>query len=324
MSLRSLRERWLQVGAYELVGLAVVAPLYGVFFDGGASEGAVLIIALFLPEVGWSVVHNWLFDRAEWRFFHRVASDRPHCWRIIHAASHEVTAAIVTLPVIMVVTGHGLSQALIIDIWLGLCYGIYAYLFHIVYDRLRPVPAPVVLTVLQGEAAHLARAPGRGSPADKRGAGAAEQQFGHNALQRRREDKAGLVIDPGFQPFAGMREPPYPRIGRIGWPGEVGIVDRGDLLRQQIPQRIEQDVGFGAGRRPAERSLRSGTRALDFDRDEMGALQLDGAQHRGAGIAGGMQVEGQRMGNGLDREKREHERGKAMGLRRHPGLGRGG
>lgn len=324
MSLRSLRERWLQVGAYELVGLAVVAPLYGVFFDGGVSEGALLIIALFLPEVLWSVVHNWLFDRAEWRLFHRVASDRPHRWRIIHAISHEVSAAMVTLPVIMIVTGHGLWQALIIDIWLGVFYGLYAYLFHIVYDRLRPVPAPVVLTVLQGEAAHLARATGRGSPADKRRAGAAEQQFGHHALQRRREDKAGLEIDPGFQPLAGMGEPAHARIGGLWRAGEVGIVDRGDGLGQQIPQRIEQDIGFGPGRGPAERSLRSGTRALDFDRDEMAALQLDSAEHRGAGIAGGMQVEGQRMGNGLDREKRQHERGKAAALRRHPGPGQGG
>jgi uncharacterized membrane protein len=323
MSLRSLRERWLQVGAYELIGLAVAAPLYGVFFDGGASEGAIVIIALFLPEILWSVTHNWLFDRAEWRLFRRVASDRPHRWRVVHAISHEVTAAIICLPVIMLVTGMGVWEALIVDIWLGVFYGVYAYLFHIGYDRLRPVRGPVVLTVLKGAEVHRG-AVAQGSARDKRRAGTAEQQFGHNALQRRREDKAGLVIDPGFQPLAGMREPAHARIGRIGWPGEVGIIDRGDLLRQQIPQRIEQDIGFGAGRRPAERSLRSGTRALDFDRDEMGALQLDGAEHRGAGIAGGMQVEGQRMGNGLHREKRQHERGKAAALRRHPGLGRGG
>jgi uncharacterized membrane protein len=300
MSLRSVRERWLQVGAYELVGLAVVAPLYGVFFDGGASEGALLIIALFLPEVLWSVVHNWLFDRAEWRFRHRVASDRPHRWRIIHAISHEVSAAMVTLPVIMIVTGHGVWQALIIDIWLGVFYGLYAYLFHIVYDRLRPVPAPVVLRVLRGDEG-LELVPARGLAVGQRGAGPAQQEFGHDALQRGREGQSGLVIDAGLQPVAGMREPPHPRIGRIGWPGEVGIVDRGDLLRQQIPQRVEQDVRFGPGRGPAQGGLRSGTRALDFDRDQMAALQLNGAQYRGAGVIGGVEVEGQRMADGEGR-----------------------
>jgi uncharacterized membrane protein len=151
MSLRSVRERWLQICAYEFVGLAVAAPLYGVVFGGGATEGAVVIIALFLPELLWSVMHNATFDWVEWRYARRVASSRPHRWRVIHAVSHEVTSTVISLPVIMLVTDHGIMGALVVDLWLGVFYAVYAYLFHIVFDWLRPVPPLVVETVLRQE-----------------------------------------------------------------------------------------------------------------------------------------------------------------------------
>jgi len=141
MSLRSVRERALQVSCYEIAGVAVAAPLYGMIFGGGPAEGVLLIIALFIPELLWSMMHNALFDRVEWQLTGRVASDRSHRWRIIHAVSHETTSVVVSLPVIMLLTDHGVIVALLIDLWLTVFYTVYAYLFHLAYDRLRPVTA---------------------------------------------------------------------------------------------------------------------------------------------------------------------------------------
>jgi uncharacterized membrane protein len=69
----------------------------------------------------------------------RVASDRPHRWRMVHAVSHEASTVVVTLPILIWLGGFSFWQALAVDLGLTLIYMVYAYGFHLVYDRLRPV-----------------------------------------------------------------------------------------------------------------------------------------------------------------------------------------
>jgi uncharacterized membrane protein len=87
----------------------------------------------------WSPLHNAAFDRAELRLAGRVASDRPPRWRLAHAASHELTSTVFTAPIVMGTGGHGLGEALAVNLGLTLLYTGYAYAFHLGYDRLRPV-----------------------------------------------------------------------------------------------------------------------------------------------------------------------------------------
>lgn len=47
----------------------------------------------------------------------------------------------VTLPVLVVLGGHGLAKALMLNLGLTALYAVYAYGFHLGYDRLRPVQA---------------------------------------------------------------------------------------------------------------------------------------------------------------------------------------
>lgn len=142
MSLRSARERAIQTFAYECGGLLFAAPLYALIFGGGAAEGFVLVAALAVAVMIWSPVHNTVFDWIEWRTARRVASDRPHRWRVVHAVTHEATSLVVTLPVIMWLTDHGIWGALLVDLGLTLFYAGYAYVFHLAYDRWRPVARP--------------------------------------------------------------------------------------------------------------------------------------------------------------------------------------
>ncbi len=86
----------------------------------------------------WSPIHNTLYDLVEWRMMRRVASDRPHTDRVLHALSHEVTAAVVTVPILMFLSDLGFTEALLADIGLSGVYALYAYAFHCFYDRLRP------------------------------------------------------------------------------------------------------------------------------------------------------------------------------------------
>ena len=69
----------------------------------------------------------------------RLASDRPHRLRLVHAAMLELSALGVTVPVVMHLGGYGFRDALFFDMALTVFYTLYAYVFHLAYDRLRPV-----------------------------------------------------------------------------------------------------------------------------------------------------------------------------------------
>lgn len=144
MALRSIRERAYQTIAYEAGGFLIAMPLYGLIAGHDASQSSLLIVAVALACMAWSPLHNTLFDWIEWKLARRLASDRPQRFRMLHAISHEVTSIVITNPIIMLVGGYSFWHALVIDIGLTLLYSVYAYFFHIAYDRLRPVEAQVV------------------------------------------------------------------------------------------------------------------------------------------------------------------------------------
>lgn len=142
MALRSFRERVIQTLCYEAGGLLLVAPAYALIMGRGGAESFGLMAALSVAVMLWSPIHNTVFDWLDLRLTGRLASDRPHGLRMVHAASHEATTVVVTLPVLIWMGGHGLWGALMVDAALTLAYSAYAYLFHLAYDRLRPVAAP--------------------------------------------------------------------------------------------------------------------------------------------------------------------------------------
>lgn len=147
MSLRSLRERIIQTLCYEAGGLALAAPAYSLVFGGAVTESALFIMMLSIVCMAWAAIHNTLFDLTEFRVFHRLASDRPQAWRVIHAFSNDVSSTVVTLPIVMWMGGYGFWAALLVDIGFTLFYAAYTYVFHIVYDWLRPMPHAEVMAL---------------------------------------------------------------------------------------------------------------------------------------------------------------------------------
>ena len=139
MTLRSPRERAIQTLAYEAGGLCLSVPLVALFGGGTAGEAFGLMLALSFAVLVWSPIHNTVFDWLDLSLSGRVASDRPQRWRLVHAASHEASTVVVTLPILIWLGGLGLWAALLADLGLTLLYAGYAYVFHLVYDRLRPV-----------------------------------------------------------------------------------------------------------------------------------------------------------------------------------------
>ena len=139
MTLRSTKERILQTAGYEVGGLLIAAPLYAAFFDTSSAHSYVLLICISVVVLSWAPLHNTLFDLMDLRIFNRLASDRPHKWRLIHAASLEVSSVALTLPVVMLISGHGLWQALAVNVGLTAFYAGYGYLYYLVFDWMWPV-----------------------------------------------------------------------------------------------------------------------------------------------------------------------------------------
>lgn len=140
---RTLRERALQTLCFETIGVVLVTPLYMWSRGAEAHEGATLIIAISVAVMIWAPLYSLVFDMLEQRRCNRVASDRPHRLRVVHAVGYEVTCVAVTLPLAMVIGGLSLTQAAGLNIQLTLFYIVYAYVFFLVYDRLRPVGVQV-------------------------------------------------------------------------------------------------------------------------------------------------------------------------------------
>lgn len=145
MTLRSGRERVVQTVTFEGLGLAIVAPAHAALSRTPADMSFLLVLSLAAIVTLWSPLFNTVFDRVDLALSGRVASDRPHRLRLVHAVLLEVSALAVTVPVVMELAGYGLRDALLLDMALTVFYTVYAYVFHLAYDRLRPVRRPAAI-----------------------------------------------------------------------------------------------------------------------------------------------------------------------------------
>lgn len=137
--LRSTRERILQTLAFEAVGLLLVAPLFAWASGSSSGESFAVVAAVAVVVMLWAALYNTVFDLVELRRTGRVASDRPHALRTLHALGLEITSVVVTTPLIWALTDLLWGQALLADLGLAAAYAVYGYAFHWAYDRLRPV-----------------------------------------------------------------------------------------------------------------------------------------------------------------------------------------
>lgn len=138
-AIRNWRERLIQTLWFEALGVVIVSPAFAHFTGASTPESLMVLIVLSAAMIGWSAFYNSVFDLIEYCCAGRVASDRPHGWRVLHTLAHEATAVIVTWPLIVALTPLGWHEALVADIGLTLTYSVYGYFFHLGFDRLRPI-----------------------------------------------------------------------------------------------------------------------------------------------------------------------------------------
>jgi uncharacterized membrane protein len=138
-AIRSGRERLIQTLWLETLGWVIVSPLFARVAGTSMSQSLTLLVALSAAMMFWEALYNTAFDLIEFRCTGQLASARPHGLRIAHTIGFEVTAALMTWPLIVALTTLGWIEALAADIGLTLIYALYGYLFHLGFDRLRPI-----------------------------------------------------------------------------------------------------------------------------------------------------------------------------------------
>ena len=81
----------------------------------------ILLTCLAVAVMSWIAAYNTLFDVVESRIARRVASDRPHLWRVAHAVGLEVTSIVVTWPLIGLAANLAWPEAFAADLGLDSC-----------------------------------------------------------------------------------------------------------------------------------------------------------------------------------------------------------
>ena len=266
----------------------MVTPVYVLIFGTTAGEGFTLLLALSVAVMLWTPVFNTLFDWADLHFSGRVASDRPQVLRLVHAGLHEVSAIIVSLPLILWIGGISLGAALVLDLGLTIFFSAYAYGFHLVYDRMRPVRAP-----LQAQ-----------RPVTQ----SAGQQLQDHVGQWRGQVKPRLNIQARGNPVIDIGEPCDTEIGWGGHPGGLHHLSGQITTDQALQRRIERG-DFNLCGVPLHWTERRLPVAFDLDRRKAPGCQGNCAGNCLARVGAGPQLDGQGIGGCQLRQgqnQREH------------------
>lgn len=145
MEIRSARAHPLQTAAFERGGPGIIAPIHAPVTGSTDTIAAVPRVAVTAAIV--SPLHNHPLDLAEGRLTGHVASERPARMRPVHAVRREGSSSVATLPVSMLLGGHGFRVVLAIDVAMTVFFGVGLSRFHILRDRWRPVRATGAATV---------------------------------------------------------------------------------------------------------------------------------------------------------------------------------
>ena len=124
---------------FEIIGLAICAPLASWILDKGLAQVGVLSIVLSLTAMMLNYVFNLVFD-ISLVWLGRPVNLRPVWMRVLHAMLFEVSLLILTVPVVAWWLDMTLWTAFITDIGFALFFLIYAFIYNWVYDVVFPMP----------------------------------------------------------------------------------------------------------------------------------------------------------------------------------------
>lgn len=130
---KSVRERFFQALLFELVAIALCAPLGAWLLGYSLAHMGWLTLMISLIAMGWNMLFNLLFDRAQ----RRIGFERTLTVRAIHSVMFETGLLLAIVPLAAWWLDIGLWQAFVLDIGIALFFLPYTFCFNWTYDVLR-------------------------------------------------------------------------------------------------------------------------------------------------------------------------------------------
>ena len=130
---KSVTERFFQALAFEVLAVAICAPLGAWLLGYSLGHIGLLTLMISLVAMSWNMLFNLIFDRAQ----RRIGFDRTLVARAVHAVIFEVGLVLAIVPLAAWWLGIGLWQAFVLDIGIALFFLPYTFLFNWTYDHLR-------------------------------------------------------------------------------------------------------------------------------------------------------------------------------------------
>ncbi|MBN3818110.1 multidrug/biocide efflux PACE transporter [Paraburkholderia sp. Se-20369] len=130
---KTVTERLVHALTFELVAIALCAPVGAWLLDMPVSHVGALTVMVSLIAMAWNMTFNTLFDRLERRF----GWVRNLGMRIVHAVAFELGLVAMVVPLAAWWLGVGLLEALLLDLGIVLFFLPYTFCFNLAYDHLR-------------------------------------------------------------------------------------------------------------------------------------------------------------------------------------------
>lgn len=130
---KSATERFFQALAFEVLAVAICAPLGAWLMGYSLGHIGVLTLMISLIAMSWNMLFNLVFDRAQ----RRMGFDRTLAARAVHAVMFEVGLVLAVVPLAAWWLDIGLWEAFVLDIGIALFFLPYTFAFNWTYDHLR-------------------------------------------------------------------------------------------------------------------------------------------------------------------------------------------
>lgn len=130
---KSVRERFFHALAFELLAIAICAPLGAWLLGYSLAHIGLLTLMISLMAMTWNMIFNAIFDRVQ----RRLGFERTLVARALHAVLFEIGLLLAVVPLAAWWLKIGLWEAFVLDIGIALFFLPYTFLFNLAYDHLR-------------------------------------------------------------------------------------------------------------------------------------------------------------------------------------------
>lgn len=136
--MRTTADRIRHTILFEVLGLAISAPLAALILDKSLTQVGSLSIMLSITAMSLNYIFNLYFDKTLVKLG-RPVNVRPVRMRVLHAILFEGTMLVLSIPMVAWWLDVNLWTAFLADIGFSLFFLVYTFIYNWIYDVVFPV-----------------------------------------------------------------------------------------------------------------------------------------------------------------------------------------